>query len=88
MNDDEKKKDETKDDNVPRIGKGGEDQKKEPTQKLNPNAPPTHFAIRANVATALLKLLGKLPHKKVRHLIQGIEDGTPLVLGPSLENTK
>lgn len=82
------KDDTKKDGDVPRIGKDDEQQKEEPTQRLDPNAPPSHYAIRANVAAALLKLLGKLPHKKVRHLIQGIEEGTPLALGPSLEKTK
>lgn len=78
MNKDDDQKKTEGDDNVTKITEG----KDEPTQKLDPNAPPTHFAITTEVAKGVIKFLEKYPHKKVRKLIAGIEGGTPLVLGP------
>ncbi len=72
--------DETPDpDKVTQISEAKKD---EPTQTLDPNAPPTHIAIDARVCADILKFLGKFPHKKVRAMVAGIEGGAGLVLGP------
>lgn len=81
MKDNDEKKKTEGEGNVTKITEGKDEQ--EPTQKLDLNAPPTHFAITKDVAIATIKFLEKYPHKKVRKLIAGIEGGTPLVLGPN-----
>lgn len=75
--------DDKKDDDVPRIGS----EEKEPTQRLEDmNRPPTHFAMRAEVVQDVIDFLENQPWnctvKQAVELLNGINTGTPLVLGP------
>lgn len=79
----EEKKD---DDDVPRIGKDGGEEK-QPTQRLEDlNRPPTHFAIPAENVKAVIEFLENEPWKctvkDAVRMLNGINAGTPLVLGP------
>ena len=78
---DEKKDDE----NVPRIGKE-DDEDKSATQRLDLDRPPTHFAIPADKVQEVIEFLENEPWKctvkQAVRLMQKINTGTPLVLGP------
>ena len=84
----EDKDDQKGDDDVPRIGKGDDkDTEKKPTQRLDPNAPPTHFAIPAATMQSVIGFLENKPWKcTVKEVVQLLHEintaGTPLVLGP------
>ncbi len=70
-------------DNVTKITEGKE---AEPTQKLDLNAPPTHFALPAQAVRELAEHLEGEPWrvtvKQAMKLLRLLEGGTPLVLGP------
>ena len=84
----EDKDDQTKTDDVPRIGKGDGDEEKQPAQRLEDlNRPPTHFAIPAATMQSVTGFLEDKPWNcTVKEIVQLLHEintaGTPLVLGP------
>ena len=78
--------DEKKDDNVTKIDKDSGEDKPASQRLADLNRPPTHFAISAEKVKAVVDFLENKPWdctvKEAVRLLNGINQGEPLVLGP------